>query len=205
MTDNKELSTVGIAGENESGSLQVVERNLKSYIQTGNDNALQAVAVEMRRRPGLFGIMFPGKILRENDELTIQNMKDMYKARQDQFNALVAVQIERTKLEGQMLIQSKLQGYEGQLSKQAMQIRTDLTEFSQRKILEMLETFHKSTSVFAERIEKQTQDAEKYKDNSLLYNKLKQNLEREMEMFFETIDRLSSGFTEALNNKLNQN
>jgi hypothetical protein len=115
------------------------------------------------------------------------------------------VQIERTKLEGQMLIQSKLQGYEGQLSKQAMQIRTDLTEFSQRKILEMMETFHKSTSVFAERIEKQSQDAEKYKDNSMLYSKLKQNLEREMEMFFETIDRLSSGFTEALNNKLDQN
>jgi hypothetical protein len=205
MADNKELSTVGIAGENESGSLQVVERNLKSYIQTGNDNALQAVAIEMRRRPGLFGIMFPGKILRENDELTIQNMKDMYKARQDQFNALVAVQIERTKLEGRMLIQSKLQGYEGQLTKQAIQIRTDLTDFSQRKILEMMETFHKSTSVFAEHIEKQTQDAEKYKDNSLLYNKLRQNLEQEMEIFFETIAKLSSGFIDALKNKLHQN
>jgi hypothetical protein len=205
MEENKSLSNIGAAGENESGSLQVVERNLKTYIQTGNDIALQAVALEMRRRPGLFGIMFPGRILRENEELTVQNMKDMYKARQDQFNALVAVQIERTKLEGQMMIQSKLQGYEGQLSKQAMQVRTELTEFSQRKILEMLETFHTSTSTFAERIDKQTQDAEKYKDNPLLYSKLKQNLEREMEMFFETIDKLSSGFTEALNNKLNQN
>jgi hypothetical protein len=202
--NNKELSTVGIAGENESGSLQVVERNLKSYIQTGNDNALQAVAVEMRRRPGLFGIMFPGRILRENDELTVQNMKDMYKARQDQFNALVAVQIERTKLEGQMMIQSKLQGYEGQLSTQAMQIQKDLSAFSARKLLEMQETFQKSTSIFSTRIDQQTKEAETYKENPVLYDKLKQNLERETQMFFDTIEKLRNGFREALENKLNQ-
>jgi hypothetical protein len=202
---DKELSVVGVAGENESGSLQVVERNLKSYIQTGNDNALQAVAVEMRRRPGLFGLMFPGKILRENDELTVQNMKDMYKARQDQFNALVAVQIERTKLEGQMLIQSKLQGYEGQLSTQAMQIQKDLSEFSARKLLEMQDTFQKSTSVFVERIAQQTNEAETYKENSMLYGKLKQNLERETDMFFDTMEKLRNGFKEALENKLSQN
>ena len=205
MAEDKGLANYGNSGENESSSLQVVERNLKSFIQTGNDNALQAVTAEVRRRPGLFGLIFPGKILRENEELTIQNMKDMYKVRQDMFNSYVAVQMERIKLEGQMMIQSKLQGYEGQLSKQAMQIRTELTEFSQRKILEMGEIFHNSTAVFAERIDKQTQEAEKYKDNSLLYSKLKQNLDNEMEMFFETIDKLRSGFTEALNNKLNQN
>jgi len=200
-----ERSLANIGSEDGKESLQIVAKNLQTAIQTGTDVALQAVNFEIRRRPGLFGIMFPGKILRENEELTIQNMKDMYQIRQDLLKAWVNVQLELTKNEGQMIIKSKLQRYEGELSQQAMQIRTDLTEFSQRKISEMMDTFDRSTSTFAERIDRQTKDAEKYKDNAFLYEKLKKNLEKEAEMFFTTISELLDGFKEALNNKLNQN
>jgi hypothetical protein len=203
MEQNQSLSNIGETEKKES--LQVVARNLQTAIQSGSNDALQSVNFELRRRPGLFGIMFPGKVLRENEELTIQNMKDMYQIRQDLLKAWVNVQLELTKNEGQMIIKSKLQHYEGELSQQAMQIRTDLTEFSQRKIAEMMDTFDRSTSSFAERIDRQTKEAEKYKDNSLLYTNLRKNLEKESEMFFTTISELLDGFKEALNNKLNQN
>ena len=200
-----EQSLANIGGENSRESLQVVEKNLKMAIQTGTDAAFQAVSFELKRRPGLIGLMFPGRVLRENEELTVQNMKDMYQTRQDLLKAWVNVQLELTRNEGQMIIKSKLQRYEGELSQQAMQIRTDLTEFSQRKIAEMMDTFDRSTATFAERIDRQTREAEKYKDNNFLYERLKQNLEKEADMFFTTISELLDGFKEALNNKLNQN
>jgi hypothetical protein len=202
----KDQSLVNIGGSNDNESLQVVANNLQiMMLQDRNDEAKLAVESELRRRPGLFGIMFPGRILKENEELAVQNMKDVYQSRQDMMKAYVNVRIELLKNEGQMVIKSKLQKYEGELSQQAMQIRTDLTEFSQRKISEMMDTFDRSTSTFAERIDRQTKEAEKYRENASLYNNLKQNLQREQEMFFSTISELLSGFKEALNNKLNQN
>jgi hypothetical protein len=205
MDKNSSLSKITETNNDGAKSLQGVAKNLQTVIETGNNDAMQAVSYELQRRPGLFGILFPGKILKENEGLSVQNMKDMYQTRQDLLKAWVNVQLELTKNEGQMIIKSKLQGYEGELSQQAMQIRTDLTEFSQRKISEIMDTFDRSTQTFAERIDRQTRDAEKYKDNSLLYNKLRQNLDKEMEMFFMTISELLDGFKEALSNKLNQN
>jgi hypothetical protein len=189
----------------ESKSLQNVETNLKSVIVSDNNDAMQAVSFELQRRPGLVGLLLPGRILKENEEITVQTMKGIFQRRQDMLKAWVNVQIELTKNEGQMIIKSKLQGYEGELSQQAMQIRTDLTEFSQRKISEMMDTFDRSTTTFAERLNRQTQEAEKYRDNPFLYDRLKHNLEKEADMFFTTISELLDGFKEALKNKLNQN
>jgi hypothetical protein len=181
----KDQSLVNIGGTNDNESLQVVANNLQTMmLQERNDEAKLAVESELRRRPGLFGIMFPGRILKENEELAVQNMKDVYQSRQEMMKAYVNVRIEVMKNEGQMVIKSKLQKYEGELSQQAMQIRTDLTEFSQRKIAEMMDAFDRSTSAFAERIDRQTKEAEKYRENEFLYNNLKQNLQKEQEMFF---------------------
>jgi len=52
-------SLVNAGGNNDNESLQVVASNLKTLIQTRSDDAALAVESEMRRRPGLFGIMFP--------------------------------------------------------------------------------------------------------------------------------------------------
>ena len=198
-------SLVNAGGNNDNESLQVVASNLETLLLQGrSDDAALAVESEMRRRPGLFGIMFPGRILKENQELAVQNMKDVYQSRKELMQAYVNVRMELIKNEGQMIIKSKLQKYEGELSQQAMQIRTELTEFSQKKIYEMMDTFDRSTSNFAERIDRQTKEAEKYIDNEFLYNNLKQNLLKEQEMFFSTISELLNGFKEALNNKLNQ-
>jgi hypothetical protein len=201
----KDQSLANVGGANDNESLQVVANNLKTMIQTSSGDAALAVESEMKRRPGLFGLMFPGRILKENEELAVQNMKNVFQNRQDLMKAYINVQLELIKNEGQMIIKSKLQKYEGELSQQAMQIRTDLTEFSQRKIAEMMNTFDRSTSAFAERIDRQTKEAEKYKENEFLYNNLRQNLQKEQEMFFSTISELLNGFKEALNNKLNQN
>jgi hypothetical protein len=201
----REQSLSNIGNTNTSETLQAVDKNAKNIIQAGEDAVFQTVQHEVRRRPGLFGLMFPGKILRENDELTIQKMRDTYKSRQDIVKAYIDAQVELVKNQGQMSIKSKLQGYEGELSQQAMQIRTNLTEFSQRKLSEMTGTFEKSRVDFLERTERQLNEAEKYKSNTFLYNKLEQNLHKEIEVFFDTIADLLDGFTEALNNKLNQN
>ena len=199
------LVNIGSESGNDSDTLQVLAHNFKAMIENRSDEATAAVEFELRRRPGLIGLLFPGRILKENEEFAIQNMKDVYQTRQEMFKAYVNIQMEILRIEGQMIIKSKLQKYEGALSQQAMQIRTDLTEFSQRKIAEMMDTFDRSTTAFAERIDRQTKEAEKYKDNEFLYEGLRKNLQKEAEMFFSTIDELLNGFKESLSNKLNQN
>ena len=203
MSEIGNASVMVNANEGVTDSLQIVQGNLQSYIKNGNDESLEAVALELRRRPGLFGIIFPGRILRESEELTIQKMKDMYKTRQTLFETYTNVMVEQIKNQGQMLIKSKLQGYEGELSQQAMQIQTNLTEFSQVKLAEIQNTFARSRANFAERIDKQMKDAEKYKGNTVLYAKLNANLEKEIDTFFGTIEELLDGFRESLKNKLN--
>jgi hypothetical protein len=204
MDGNKSLLNTNEKGNDDTKSLQVVAKNLQTAIASGSNESLQAVDYELKRRPGLFGIMFPGRILKENEELTVQNMKDMYQIRQSLLNAWVNVQVELTNNEGQMIIKSKLQGYEGELSHQAMQIQADLTEFSQKKLAEIQDTFARSRATFAERIDKQTKEAEKYKDNAFLYKNLQENLDKEIEMFFSTISDLLNGFKDSLKNKLTQ-
>ena len=203
--EKQSLVNIGSDNGNNSDSLKVLADNFKAMIENRSDEAAQAVDFELRRRPGLIGLLFPGKILKENEEFAIQNMKDVYQSRQEMFKAYVNIQMEILRNEGQMIIKSKLQKYEGELSQQAMQIRTDLTEFSQNKIAEMMNTFDRSRASFLERIDRQYKDAEKYKDNGFLYENLKKNLDKEIQMFFSTIEELLDGFKEALHNKLNQN
>ena len=203
--EKQSLVNIGSDNGNSSDSLKVLADNFKAMIENRSDEAAQAVDFELRRRPGLIGLLFPGKILKENEEFAIQNMKDVYQSRQEMFKAYVNIQMEILRNEGQMIIKSKLQKYEGELSQQAMQIRTDLTEFSQRKIAEMMDTFDRSTASFAERIDRQTKEAEKYKDNESLYDGLNKNRQKQMDMFFSTIEELSEGFRESLKDKLNQN
>ena len=75
MERDQSLVNIG-GGANDNESLQVVANNLKTMIQTGSNDAAAAVKYEMNRRPGLFGLMFPGRILdlftnHRNDKLKV--------------------------------------------------------------------------------------------------------------------------------------
>ena len=186
-------------------SLETVANSLKAMIlQKSSDDAASAVEYEMRRRSGLLGIMFPGRILKENEQLAVQNMKDVFQSRQQLMEAYINVQLELTKNQGKMIIKSKLQHYEGQLSLEAIQINANLGVFSQKKIAEMTETFARSRMDFAERLDRQHKEAEKYKGNEFLYEKLIKNLNKETEVFFTMVEELLDGFIKSLTNKLNQ-
>ncbi len=173
-------------------------------MQKNANDAASAVEFEMNRRSGLFGIMFPGKFLKEHEQLAIQNMKDVFQSRQELMQVYLNVQIELTKNQGQMIIKSKLQYYEGELSQKAMQIKTDLMKFAEAKKNEISSVLERSRIDFMERMDRQDKEVEKYKHNARLYKRMKKSLNNEMEIFISTIDELLKGFKKSLDDKLNQ-
>ena len=201
MKENS-LSKIGDSGGAGVGDLQNVERNLQMAIQTGNSDAIQAVELELKRRPGVFSILFPGRILKENEELQIQNMKDMYKMRQNLLNAWINVKLEMTKNQGEMIIEKQCQTYGQELKTQDLKHLTELTDLAAKKRAEIQETLLKSQKDFSERIDDHMKDAEVYKKtNKVLYKALQDSFAKQIETFMRTTDELLNSFIDSLTKK----
>ncbi len=199
METEKKLSQLPGSSEED---LQVVSNKMKEYISTENEAVLEAIRKKLNERPGIIGTIFPSKVKKEFDKLTIQKMKSLFETRENMLSVYTNTQIELARLAGDKMIESKILQYDGELSKQGMQIKADLTEFAQLKINDMSDTFEKSRIPFGERRARQLKDADKYKDDEFYYNRLKQNLNTEAEVFFNTIEDLLIGFKDALKNRL---
>ena len=201
----KETSLAKIYDESNNESLETLAQNVKGYFQSEDQKALEAISTELNKRPALISFFFPGKIEKENQEITIQTMREQFKNRQEMLRIYMDILTYQTKIEGEMLIKAKTQHYEGRLSQQAMQIRTELTAFSQTKIDEMTSIFKKSRVNFSERVDEQFSAAEKYKGkNDFLYQQFTESLHKETALFFGTIETLLTDFKEDLKNKLDK-
>jgi hypothetical protein len=184
------------------GNLGNVSRHIQEYIETENSNVLQAIANDLKARPGLIGVLFPGKFQTTIDGLKIQQIENLFKNRQDLLAAYTNVRLESIKIQGENHIISMTQGFTKILTEQAMQIRSELTAFSQSKINEMSERFRDSRREFVQRIKEQEQEAEACKEIPYLYGEYKDSLKHEAKVFFTTIANILNGFIKDLEDKL---
>jgi hypothetical protein len=198
MDDNQNLS---VLDENSTLDLKSVTPKMKEFIINSNEVILSEIQDKLRQRPGLVGVLFPGKLQREYDKLSVQKMKDSYAIQKLMMDAYTNSLIEQAKKESDMAIALRVEQYENVLKAVKINNRKQLTAIAQTCINEMSATFEQSRIAFGERRERQIKDVERYKKDEFYYKKLKQNLNKEAEIFLDTIGDLLQGFKDALINK----
>lgn len=183
--------------------LQEVSNKMRQYVNTESENLLEVIKDKINERPGLFGVLFPGKVKKEHDKLTIQKMKNLFEAREDMLAAYTNTQIELARKAGDKMIEAKVIQYSAENQELAMQKQTELTAFAQLKINDMSANFEESRIPFGARRKRQMIDAEQYKDDDYYFKRLIKNLNKESDVFFDTIEDLLNGFKEAMKRRLN--
>jgi hypothetical protein len=195
---------IAIQNELSHKELQEISDNTREYLKTSNNEVLEMITEKVNARPGLMGVLFPSKIQKEHEKLTIEQMKSLFKGRQDMLGAVLNLQLTLAQKMSEMIITRKVQEWGRDLSIQQMQIITELTMFSQLKLKDMKAVFDESRITFGERMAQLDADCEKYKAIEYLYNNYKKNLIHETDIFFSLIQKLYTGFNDALENKISE-
>jgi hypothetical protein len=200
MENKQHLSSLNGATEED---LQVVSDKMKEYVSTESEAVLEVITNKLNERPGLIGALFPSKVKKEHDKLTIQKMKNLFEARENMLSVYTNTQIELARKAGDKMIESKIMQYDGELIEQAMLMQTSLTSTAQVNINEMSKVFQKSRESFSDRRIEQLTKFHKTKDiDPTGYTAQIKSLDTEQVIFMETIDDLLNGFKDSLKNKL---
>jgi predicted XRE-type DNA-binding protein len=198
--EKQHLSNLNGATEED---LQVVSAKMKEYISTESEAVLEVIKDKLNERPGLIGALFPSKVKKEHDKLTIQKMKNLFDARENMLAVYTNTQIELARKAGDKMIDSKVMQYDEELIEQAMIMQKNLTSLAQININEMSEVFKNSRESFSDRRIEQLVKFEKIKDiDPTGYGAQIKSLDSEQIIFMETIDDLLNGFKDSLKNKL---
>jgi len=200
MENKQHLSNLNGATEED---LQVVSNKMKEYISTESEAVLEVIKDKLNERPGLIGALFPSKVKKEHDKLTIQKMKNLFEARENMLDVYTNTQIELARKAGDKMIESKVMQYDEELIDQAMMMQKNLTIQAQIKINELSVVFKKSKSSFMKNRIEQLKEFEEHKEyDPSGYESMIKSLETEKEIFVETIENRLRGFVKALEKKL---
>ena len=182
--------------------LQLVAPKIKEYISNQNDAVWSEIEKNLEQRPGLLGILFPGKLKSEYEKLSVQKLKDSYAVQKLMTEAYAHALIELVKKEGDMMIKQRVLQFEDILAKDAVKYRTEITAYVQTSINNMSDIFKESRTQFLARMDQQYDEGEKYKHRPHLYSAHAQSLNKETDIFMATIEELLQGFKDALKKKL---
>lgn len=171
--------------------LQTISNDVKKYVDTENDAMLQVALEKINQKPNLWQKLFPGKFQKMQEELTMNKMQSIYKAKDQMFALYTGIQLEIARQQGDALIAAT-----------GMHLREQLTKFAETKISSMSETLDKSRTEFAARMKTQLQNIENYKDFPELSEPYHQSLKDEISIYFSFIKELLDGFRETLNKKV---
>ena len=200
MENKQHLSNLNGATEED---LQVASNKMKEYISTESEAVLEVIKDKLNERPGLIGALFPSKVKKEHDKLTIQKMKNLFEARENMLDVYTNTQIELARKAGDKMIESKVMQYDEELIDQAMMMQKNLTIQAQIKINELSVVFKKSKSSFMKNRIEQLKEFEEHKEyDPSGYESMIKSLETEKEIFVETIENRLRGFVKALEKKL---
>jgi len=188
----------------EMDDLDSISTLIQNHIQVENSNVEQVIHRKLNERPGLIGVIWPNRIQREYDELTVQQMRDLFKHRQEIVSLFINIQLELARRAGEKLILQRTQQYERELIKQAIDIRAELTAVCQTNLNDISVVFHKSRKEFVERIKIQEAEAEQCKDVTFLYDEYKESIRHETIIFFQIIKDHLDKFRAALNISLQE-
>jgi hypothetical protein len=179
--------------------LNSVSELIQNYVLTENTNVAEVIQKKLNDRPGLIGVFFPNRIQREHEKLTIQQMQDLFKNRQEMLSIFVNLQMELARRAGEKLILAKTQQYEAELIEQGIDISTHLTAISQTKLNEIGDVFERSKREFVERMKRQEIEAESCKESEFLYKEYRESIRYEIQAFFRIIRGNLEKFESSLN------
>ena len=203
-TSIMEDSSNNRATVNELQEMQQILDFSRDCVKKPGNQAMQMLTDKYNKRPAWLQILFPGKFEKAREELTIEQMKQIFQGELDMLKAHTDLQIKMAENMSKIMIAAMVQCGEGRLAKQGMQIQADLTAFSQIKLNQMKVLFDKSRINYAESYDVLSAKCEQYRHHEKLYNRFRENLDFETDNFFGTIEELLSGFKDALKSKLGE-
>jgi hypothetical protein len=170
--------------------LQSIGQNVQRYINIEDDATLQMALEKINRKPNLLQRLFPDKFQKMQQEMTINRLQNVHKAKEQMFAIYTGVQLEIARQQGDALI-----------SAVGMELKDRLTKFAETKISSMAETLEKSRTEYMERMHRQRINVEKYRDIPDLAEQYEQSLKDETQIYFSFIKELLDGFKETLTRK----
>lgn len=171
--------------------LKQISTAMKEYINTEDESAMEKVVEKINKKPGLLARLFPNAYEKEEQRITLDRMRTIYKAKKEFFELYTAIQLEIARKQGDALIASA-----------GMSLQTNLSKFAAAKIAEMKETIDASKENFFQRMDVQRQTVEQYKHFPELYDPAYQSMKQEIKIYFKSIEQLLEGFNEAMNSKV---
>jgi transcriptional regulator with XRE-family HTH domain len=88
--------------------------------------------------------------------------------------------------------------YESELIHTRMRILASLTAFSQEKLGELMEVFENSVDKYIQGRTRRLALLEKLRNDAFLFKRYEENLDRETEVFFSTMEELIERFKQAV-------
>lgn len=171
--------------------LKQISMAMKDYINTEDETAMEKVVQKINKKPGLLSRLFPNAYEKEEQRITLDRMRTIYKAKKDFFELYTVIQLEIARKQGDALIASA-----------GMSLQTNLSKFATVKIAEMKETIDTSKENFFQRMDAQRQTVEQYKHFPELYEPAVQSMKQEIKIYFKSIEQLLEGFNAAMNSKV---
>jgi hypothetical protein len=171
--------------------LTEISRAMKDYVESENESSMRALVHMMNNKPGFFARLFPTAYEQELEEITLDRMRTMYKAKKKFFELYTEIQLEIARKEGDALIATV-----------GMDLQGKLTAFATSKIEEISQTIGESRQRFMQRMVPQLQDLDNYKAFPDLHGPAHQSVKNEIKTYFQGIDELLRGFIEALKSRV---
>jgi hypothetical protein len=171
--------------------LRQISSAMQQYLNTENEATLNTAIEKLNQRPGLVQRLFPTAYQKEQQRIDIQRMRSIANSKEEMFRLYTEVQLEIAKKQGDALIASV-----------GMHLQTKLTAFATERIDEISQTIGESRQRFMQRIKPQLSDLESYRDVPELYDQARQSVNQEIRIYFETIQKLLTGFVEALESRV---
>ncbi len=190
MENQNHLSKLG---DNSIQDLQAISESVKKYVDTENDATLQVALERINNKPNFWQRLFPNKITKELDQMSIEKMRGVFQAKEKMFEIYTEVQLEIARQQGDTLIAAA-----------GMQFRDQLTKFAKVKMDSMSITMKDSRDEFVKRMKIQLQNVEEYKDFPELAEPYHQSLKDEISIYFSFIKELLDGFNSSLRNKVSE-
>lgn len=173
--------------------LQSISNEVKKYVDTENDATLQVALQKINQKPNFWQKLFPSKFQKMQDDLTINKMQSIYKAKEQMFAIYTGVQLEIARQQGDALIAAT-----------GMHLQDQLTRFAASKIDSMTDTLEGSMNSFMEKMYRQRENVEKYKKFPDMAERYEQSLKNEQEIYFSFIEQLLQNFRETLERKIKE-
>ena len=171
--------------------LKTIAVSMKNYVETENDATIEQVAAVMKKNTGFWARMFPSQLQKVQNQVTVDRLRSLYKAKEQFFQLYTDVQLEIARKQGDALIASV-----------SMDLQAKLAAFATQKVEDLTQTIGESRSRFMQRMRPQFEELETYKDIPTLYDRASQSVNHELNTYFKSIDKLLDGFVNALESKV---